>query len=406
MRLSRFIAWRYLFAKKSHNVINIISIISAAGIAIGCAALVIILSVYNGFDKVVRTLNDSHTPDILVTPAHGKVFVEDGRFAFLHDDPRVNAACGVLEENVFVQYGNRNKVVVARGVDSTYEDVTGLRKYLADGLFEMRFGSLSQAVLGRTLAFELGIRLSFLQPMTVWFPSRTNQVDLLNPLASLREAKLQPIGILAVDQNFDQKYIFMPLDDLRDLLEYTEEVSGIEIYLHPDALDRRGMAPRQMLAELSSRLGDDFVVRDRQRQNSMLYRLLKYEKAAIYLILFFVMLIISFNIYGSLSMLIIEKRDDIATLRAMGADESLVGRIFVREGWLISLLGIAVGICAGLLICWLQLRFGLVKMPGNFVVDAYPVVIKASDVVLIVAGVAAIGWLISLLTRRLSTSSS
>lgn len=404
MNLSRFIARRYLFAKKSHQVINIISIISATGIAVGCAALVIILSVYNGFDEVVRTLNDSHTPDILVTPAQGKVFREDGRTDFLRDDPRVKAVCGVLEENVFVQYGNNHKVVTARGVDSLYEDITDLRQYLVEGLFEMRFGSLSQAVLGRTIAYELGIRTSFLQPMTVWFPSRTRQVDLLNPLASLREAKLQPVGILAVDQSFDQKYMFMPLDVLRSLLEYTDEISGIEIYLQPDALDRRGMAPRKMLADLRERLGDDFVVRDRQEQNQTLYRLLKYEKAAIYLILLFVMLIISFNIYGSLSMLIIEKRDDIATLQAMGADEALVGRIFVREGWMISLLGIAVGVAVGLLVCWAQQRFGLVKMPGNFVVDAYPVVVKASDTALIVAGVAAIGWLISLLSRRLSTS--
>lgn len=406
MNLSRFIARRYLFAKKSHQVINIISIISATGIAVGCAALVIILSVYNGFDEVVRTLNDSHTPDILVTPAQGKVFVPDGRFDFLQDDPRVKAACGVLEESVFVQYGERNKVVTARGVDSLYEDITDLRQYLTEGLFEMRFGSLSQAVLGRTVALELGIRISFLQPMKVWFPSRTKQVDLLNPLASLREVKLQPVGILAVDQSFDQKYIFMPLDDLRDLLEYTDEVSGVEVFLQPDQLDRQGMAPRKMLTDFRERLGDDFVVRDRQEQNQTLYRLLKYEKAAIYLILLFVMLIISFNIYGSLSMLIIEKRDDIATLRAMGADEALVERIFVREGWMISLLGIAVGVCAGLFICWLQMRFGLVKMPGNFVVDAYPVVIRASDTALVIAGVAAIGWLISLLTRRLSTSLS
>ena len=404
MNLSRFIAQRYLFAKKSHQVINVISIISAAGIAVGCAALVIILSVYNGFDEVVRGLNDAHTPDLLVTPAQGKVFAEDGRFDFLRGDPRVRAVCGGLEENVFVQYGNRNKVVTARGVDSLYEAVTGLRSHIVEGIFELKFGELPQAVMGRTVAMELGVRTTFLEPLLVWFPSRTKQVDLLNPLASLREEKLQPAGILALDQDFDQKYMFLPLDALRDLLEYTDEVSSVEIYLQPESLDRRAMAPRQLRAEVTGRLGDDFVVRDRQQQNSSLYRLLKYEKAAIYLILLFVMLIISFNIYGSLSMLIIEKRDDIGTLRAMGADEPLLERIFVREGWMISLLGIAAGVCVGLLVCWLQLRFGLVKMPGNFVVDAYPVVIRVSDVALIIAGVAAIGWLISLLTRRMMPS--
>ena len=402
MKLSRFIARRYLFAKKSHNVINIISIISAAGIAIGCAALVIILSVYNGFDGVVRDLNDAATADVLVTPVRGKVFVPDERFDAFREDPRVKAVCGVLEESVFVQYGDRNKVVVARGVDSLYEQVTALRDHLVEGDFSVTFGDLNQVVLGRLVAMELGVRTTFLQPMTAWFPSRTRQVDLLNPLASLRQEKLHPAGIVSLEQNFDQKYLFMPLPALRELLEYQDEVSSIEIYLTPQGLDRKGMASREVLSQLKASLGDAFLVRDRQQQNTTLYKLLIYEKVAIYLILLFVMLIISFNIYGSLSMLIIEKRDDIATLQAMGADDALVGRIFVREGWMISLLGIAVGVGIGLLVCLLQQHYGFVKMPGNFVVDAYPVVVQPLDIVLVVVGVAFIGWLISLLTRRIT----
>lgn len=402
MQLSRFIARRYLFAKKSHNVINIISIISAAGIAVGCAALVIILSIYNGFDSIVRDLNDSYTSDVLVTPAQGKVFSFDERFDFLRDDPRVEAACGVLEESVFVQYGDRNKVVVARGVDSLYEQTTRLRDHLTEGEFALTFGDLNQVVLGRTVALELGARPAFLQPLTAWFPSRTQQVDLLNPLASLRQERLHPAGIVSLEQNFDQKYMFMPLKALRELLEYEDEVSGIEIYLNQEGLNRHGIASREVLSSLRTTLGSDFVVRDKQQQNSTLYKLLKYEKVAIYLILLFVMLIVSFNIYGSLSMLIIEKRDDIVTLQAMGADDELVGKIFTREGWMISLLGIAVGVIFGLVVCWLQQRFGLVKMPGNFVVDAYPVVVQPMDIVLIVLGVALIGWLISLLTRQMT----
>ena len=402
MKLSRFIARRYLFAKKSHNVINIISIISAAGIAIGCAALVIILSVYNGFDGVVRDLNDAATADVLVTPVRGKVFVPDERFDAFREDPRVKAVCGVLEESVFVQYGDRNKVVVARGVDSLYEQVTALRDHLVEGDFSLTFGDLNQVVLGRLVAMELGVRTTFLQPLTAWFPSRTRQVDLLNPLASLRQEKLHPAGIVSLEQNFDQKYLFMPLPALRELLEYQDEVSSIEIYLTPQGLDRKGMASREVLSQLKASLGDAFLVRDRQQQNTTLYKLLIYEKVAIYLILLFVMLIISFNIYGSLSMLIIEKRDDIATLQAMGADDALVGRIFVREGWMISLLGIAVGVGIGLLVCLLQQHYGFVKMPGNFVVDAYPVVVQPLDIVLVVVGVAFIGWLISLLTRRIT----
>ena len=402
MRLSRFIARRYLFAKKSLGVINIISIIAATGIAVGCAALVIILSIYNGFDSLVRDLNNAYTADVLITPAQGKVFAYDSRFDFLQDDPRVKAACGVLEESVFVQYGDRNKVVTARGVDSLYERTTRLRDHVVEGEFSLTFGDLNQVVLGRTVALELGARPAFLQPLIAWFPSRTQQVDLLNPLASLRQEKLHPAGIVSLEQNFDQKYLFMPLGALRELLEYDDEVSGVELYLNADGLNRHGLASREMLSQLRTSLGDGFVVRDKQQQNSTLYKLLIYEKIAIYLILLFVMLIVSFNIYGSLSMLIIEKRDDIATLRAMGADDGLVSQIFVREGWMISLLGIGIGVAVGLLVCWLQQRFGLVKMPGNFVVDAYPVVVQASDILIIIIGVALIGWLISLLTRRMT----
>ena len=403
MRLSRFIARRYLFARKSHNVINIISVIAAAGIATGCAALVIILSVYNGFDSLVRDLNDSYTADVLVTPSSGKVFSVDSRFDALREDPRVEAFCPVLEEQVFLQYGDYNKVVTARGVDTVYQRVTELREHIAEGEFELSFGDLNQVVLGRTIAMELGARPAFLKPLTAWFPSRTQQVDMVNPLASLRQEKLHLAGVVTLEQSFDQKYMFMPLPALQELLEYDASVaSAVELRLKPSALDRHGLCPRQMLSQIRDKLGADFVVRDRQQQNTTLYRLLKYEKIAIYLILLFVMLIISFNIYGSLSMLIIEKHDDIETLRAMGADQTLVGQIFVREGWLISLLGIAVGVVAGILVCLAQMRWGMVKMPGNFVVEAYPVVIQPSDILIIIAGVALIGWIISLLTRRLT----
>lgn len=402
MKLSRFIARRYLFARKSHQVINLISGIAAAGIAVGCAALVVILSVYNGFDLVVRSLSDAHTPDVRITPAEGKVFACDSRFGFLDGDPRVAAACGVLEERVFVQYGEREKVVTARGVDSLYERATGLRDYVVEGDFELKFGQLNQVVLGRTVALELGARPAFLQPLTAWFPGRTAKVDMLDPLASLRQVKLHPAGIVSLEQEFDQKYMFMPLEAMRELLEYSNEVSALEVYLDSSVLDRHGMAPKALLREWQAALGEDFKVSDRRQQNTALYKVLVYEKIAIFLIMLFVMLIVSFNIFGSLSMLIIEKRDDIATLHAMGADDSLVSGIFVREGWMISLVGIVSGLVLGLLVCWAQMRFGFVKMPGNFVIDAYPVVIQPLDLVLTVAGVSLIGLLISVLTRRLT----
>lgn len=400
MNVSDFIARRYLFAKKSLGVINIISMISAAGIATGCAALVIILSIYNGFDSIVRGLNNSYTADILVEPAQGKTLdASDPSFFKLNDDPRVKAVCSVIEENVFIQYDDRHIVATAKGVDSLYTSVTGLCDYLTEGSFDLTFGDLNQMVLGRTIALQLGASTAFVTPLEVYFPSRSAKVDMLDPLASLHKERLFPSGIVSLEQNFDQKYVFMPLSSLRRLLEYDTQASCLEIYLNAEGLNSRGFAKKDLLEEVKAGLGPDYVVKDKQQQNQMLYKLLLYEKIAIYLILLFVMVIISFNIFSSLSMLIIEKRQDVEILRSMGADDSLVRRIFVREGWLISLFGIAAGILIGLLVCWLQQRFGFVKMPGNFVVTAYPVVVKFTDVALVAAGVGLIGYMVSLLTK-------
>lgn len=403
MRLPDFIAKRYLFAGKSLGVINIISAISAAGIAIGCAALIIILSVYNGFDSLVLQLNSTHTADLKVTPVEGKTFSPDTKaFDALRTDAHVVTFCEILEENVFLKYGEKNAVAVARGVDSLYERATGLRDYIVEGSFDLTFGEIQQVVVGRMLAYQLGLRPAFGTPLEVYFPSRTKQVDMLNPLSSLHRESLFPSGIVSLEQNFDQKYIFLPISSLRKLLEYGTEVSAVELHLAPEALDSKGFATKDFQNHVRELLGEGFTVQNKQQQNQMLYRLLLYEKIAIYLILLFIIIIISFNIFSSLSMLIIEKREDIEVLRAMGADNTLVKRIFVQEGWFISLLGVAAGVVAGLAVCLLQQKFGFVKMPGNFVVDAYPVVIQWSDVLLSAILISAIGYLAARLSRRLA----
>ena len=401
MDLSGFIARRYLIARKSHNVINIISGISAAGIAIGCAALVIILSIYNGFDGIVRSFNNTYTPDLLVTPATGKVFVPDSAtFAAIGGQEGIRTVCGVLEENVYLKYGDRNAVATAKGVDSVYASVTGLKDYLTEGVFELQYNALKEAVIGRTLAMELGLSTSFLTPLEVWFPSRNEEVNLLDPLASLRKEDLFPSGVVSLEQGFDKKYIFIPLSSLRSLLEYDKEVSAMELYAEEGYVGENGVVLGSLQKKIEKQLGDGFKVRNRRQQNEVLYKMLSYEKIAIYLILLFVMVIISFNILGSLSMLVIEKQDDMKILEAMGAPEKLTRKIFIKESFLISLLGIVIGLAVGLLVCWLQQRFGLVKMPGNFVIDAYPVVVKWTDILLTVLGVGLIGYITALLAGR------
>ena len=384
MDLSGFIAGRYLFAKKSHNVINIISGISAAGIAIGCAALVIILSIYNGFDGIVRSFNNSYTPDLLVCPVAGKVFTpSDELLEGLKAQEGVRTVSGVLEENVYLKYGERNAVATAKGVDSSYCSVTGLRDFLVEGEFELEYGQLREAVIGRTLALELGLRTSFLTPLEVYFPSRSAEISLLDPMASLHLVKLHPAGVLSLEQGFDKKYVFVPVSALRELLEYENEVSALEIYADSTRIGENGVVSAALQKEVEKLAGEGFTVKNRRQQNEMLYKI-----------------IISFNILGSLSMLRIEKQDDMAILEAMGAEKGFINRIFLKESLMISALGIIIGIVAGLLVCFLQQRFGFVKMPGNFVVDAYPVVVKWLDILLIIAGVGLIGYLTALLAGK------
>ncbi|MCF0164481.1 MAG: ABC transporter permease [Bacteroidales bacterium] len=389
-----FIAKRYLFAKKSHNVINVISIISAAGIAIGCAALVIILSVYNGFDSLVKDLYEDTAADFVVIPAKGKVFSPSSNLVReIASLPEVASCTGVLEENVFLKYDDNTAMAVVRGVDTLYPVMSMLPRHLVDGKFELKYGSINQAVAGRLIAASLGIGVKFVTPLELYFPSRTEKVSVLDPMASLRSIKVFPAGILSVDQNFDKKYLYVPIDALRTLLEYEEEVSYLEIRTASD------ISYKKTGAAIASLCGDDFVVKDRYQQNDSLYKLLVYEKLAIYVILLFVMLVIACNIFGSLKMLRIEKEDDMEILRAMGADNDMIKAIFRTEGWLISLSGIVVGVVVGIAVCLLQMKFGFVKMPGNFIVDAYPVVLRGSDILLTLTGVALICGLLPRIGR-------
>lgn len=400
MDISGFIARRYLFAKKSHNVINVISMISAAGIAIGCAALIIILSIYNGFDEIVKSLFNSYTPDLIITPAQGKTFRADDAFCGQLKREGITAVSGVLTENVYLKYEGQQCVAVAKGVDSTYQEVTGLNDYLVQGRFELTFGTLEEAVVGRTLAMELGLQTTFLTPLEIYFPSRTEEISMLDPTACLNYLKVYPSGVVSLEQNFDKKYVFVPLNALQTLTEKEGEVSALEIYADSSLLDRHGIIKQSFQDEMATALGENFVLKNRRQQNDTMYKLLAYEKIAIYAILLFVMMIISCNIFGSLSMLIIEKQGDVRILQAMGATEKLTKNIFVKEGWLISLFGIAIGVTAGLAVCFLQQHFGIVKMPGNFIIDAYPVRVQLTDVLITIASVALLGYLTARLVRK------
>ena len=395
MKLPFFIAGRYLFAKKSHNVFNIISAISSAGMAVGTAALIIILSVYNGFDSIVRSMLGSVEPDLMVTPAEGKVFVPEGdAYSWLYDQPEVSTICTVLQENVFISYDGQQRVATAKGVDAIYEEESPLRDHLRDGDFILHRGDVPLACVGAGLAYGMGINPRFVSPLEIYFPSRKENISLSNPAASLRSEDVYPSGIFSVNTDVDNSLFIVPINVMRNLLEYTDEVSAVEIRM---VSGTSASVTARIGKELSSRLGPGFDVKDRFRQNESLYRMMKYEKVSIYLILIFVIIIIAFNIFGSLSMLIIEKDGDIGTFYSMGATESLVKRIFILEGWMISMLGMLSGLVLGVAFVLLQQATGFIRMPGNFIVQAYPVILSWQDILLTAAGVAIVGYVIAVL---------
>ena len=395
MRLAPFIASRYLFAKKSHNVINIISAISAIGMAIGTAALIIILSVYNGFDSLIRSMMSNVEPDLLITPATGKVFIPEGEtYDWIYEQPTVKSMCCVLQEQVFINYDGKQGIAKAKGVDWVYEDETSLRDHITDGEFKLHKGDIALAVVGAGLAYDMQINPRFLSPIEIYFPSRTRKISLANPASSIEGIRVWPSGLFSVNTDVDKELMILPINKMQELLEYENEVSGVEIRLIETA-DSKEL--KRLQKEISEKLGPEFRVKDRFQQNESLYKMMKYEKAAIFMILIFVIIIIAFNIFGSLSMLIIEKRNDIETLKSLGATERLIKRIFILEGWMISLSGMAAGLLIGITFSLLQQWLGFIKMPGHFVVHAYPVILSWSDVALTAAGVATIGYLIALI---------
>ena len=387
-------AVRYLFARKSYHVINMISGIGVAGMAVGTAALVVILSVFNGFNELVSNSLSDINPDITVRPAAGKVFVptlED--FGQLLDDDRVVRLSGVLEEQVFLSYEGRQSLARVKGLDEAGEEESRLQEHMVDGYWLLHRGQKPMATGGLGLVHSLGANPRFVTPIEMHYPSRTEAVSLANPAASLRSVKLQLAGTFSVNADVDAKLLVVPIETLRELLDYDEEVSALEIWTLPGET-------AAVQKELQTSVGDRFKVLDRYQQDESLYRMMRYEKLAIYLILIFVVLIIAFNIYSSLKMLIIEKQEDCHTLRSLGAPDSMVRRIFLLEGWLVSLLGLAIGLVIGIVLVLLQQRYGLVSMPGNFAITAYPVVLRASDLFWTAAGVALIGYLMALLPSR------
>ena len=395
MKVAPFIAWRYLFARKSHNVINVISGISALGLAVGTAALVLILSVYNGFDAIIQANLDDSAPDLMVVRSDSRRFVPSGDvFEAIFDAPELASVGTSLSSEVLVTHEGRQAVAKARGVDFVFEEESGMSKHVVLGDWALYRGDLPLASLGTGLANKLGANPRFRTPLVLYYPSENSGISPVSHIGSLRKESLLVGSVLSVNADTDQELLILPIETLGSLLGCApEEVSAVEMRF-AEGVSKAGR--RKFQKNISGLLGPEFQVQDRYRQHQALYRMILAEKAAIWAILAFVVLIVALNIFGSLSMLMIEKQEDADTLRALGASDTLVRRVFVLEGWLVSLLGMAVGLVFGIVLAWLQQRFGFVKMPGSFIVDAYPVVLKWGDVLLTAASVAVIGLLVAL----------
>jgi lipoprotein-releasing system permease protein len=388
MKFSLYIAKRYLFAKKSRNAINVISAISVAGVAVGTLALITILSVFNGLEEMVRGIFNTSDPELRITAAEGKVFVPDSTTLI-----RLSALSGIevwaetLEENALLRYEDQQYIATVKGVGPDYIKVTNLDTAMWDGEFILRAeNGRPYAVAGLGVANYLGMRLNFVAPLAIYIPDR-NAPLTLNPDNAFTRRYIFLSGIFAVEQEFDSKYVFMPLDFVRELLNYTAESSSIEVKLAPGAdLKKTQRAVREIM-------GKKFIVQNRYEQQEIFYKVMKAERLAIFVILTFILIIASFNIIGSLTMLIIEKERDISILRSLGANNSLIRRIFIYEGWMISFIGTCLGLAAGFLLCAAQQQFGLVKLAGDsLLVDSYPVKMMLPDFLIVAATVMAIGY--------------
>ena len=419
MRFLFHIAWRYLFAKKSHNVINIISTISAIGIALGCMVLVVILSVYNGFDNLIKSLYNSYSPNYIIEAAKGKSFTADeALIGKIREQESTLAIAPLVQDNIFCTYNGSQSVATLCGVDSLFLQRSRLADYIVDGSFSTGLGEINGAIVSSKLAITLGIRCRFTTPLMLYYPKMrrsTTASKAATTAASTAAAaygaaagnmqellsilKAHPSGTIQLEKSFDNGLVYIGIGRARQLLQFKEnEVSALYLY---GPAGREEEAPSNSLTKrLREALGKEFVVKDRYMQNSTMYKMMRSEKIAVYLILLFVIIIVSFNIFGSISLLIIDKRGDIEILRSMGARESLIKRVFMLQGFLISALGTLIGTALGVGLSLLQYHFQIIKLPGNFIIDHYPVEIVPQDLLYIVAGVLAAGYLISRLPLR------
>ena len=394
MNFEFYVARRYLFSKKSTNVINIISAISVIGVAVATMALVVTLSVFNGFSDLVASFFTAFDPQLKVQPVEGKTApADDPVLTELRSLPQVAVATECVEDQALVTYRGTQAMVTIKGVEDNFEQLTHIRSILqGDGTFELHAADLQYGIPGIRLAYQMGLGYTYTEPLHVYAPRREGQLDLTDPADGFVEDELYSPGVVfeVMQGKYDKGYVLTSIGFARRIFDQQGMLSSLELRLKP------GSDFEAVKAEMRRICGDRYTVHDRYEQQDDTFRIMKIEKLIAYIFLTFILVVACFNIIGSLSMLIIDKRDDAVTLRNLGATDRQISRIFIYEGRLIVVIGAVIGIAVGLLLCWLQHQFGIITMgrsEGAFVISAYPVSVHPWDVVLVFATVIAVGFI-------------
>lgn len=393
MNFPFYIARRYLFSKKSTHVINLISGISAVGVAIATMALVVTMSVFNGFHDLVASFLTSFDPQLEVVPVQGKTApADDPILTKIRTLPEVDVATESVEDQALAIYNDNQTMVVVKGVDSNFDKLTHIKEILyGDGDFSLSAANLQYGTVGIRLAADLGMAADWDGYLKIYAPKREGQLDMMNPTEGFVEDSLISPGVVFSVGNgrYDRNYVLTSIGFARNLFGQQGMLSQLELRLKP------GSDIDAVKAEMRKIAGSKYRVLDRLEQQADTFKIMKIEKFIAYIFLTFILAVSCFNIIGSLSMLIIDKKNDVVTLRNMGATDRLITRIFLFEGRMISVIGAVVGILLGLLLCWLQQTYGLVALgqsSGSFVVDAYPVSVHPEDIVIVFVTVVAVGF--------------
>ncbi|MCQ2345967.1 MAG: FtsX-like permease family protein [Paludibacteraceae bacterium] len=389
--LEGHIAWRYLRSKKSHNAINIVSGVSAVAVAVVTAAMICVLSVMNGFGDIVRQMFSEFDPQLRITAAQGKYFsTDDPRIAEVQSLPYIDVWCEAVKETALVEFESHQLPAVLLGVDSNYQQLTHIDSILVDGEFQTFDGGFERTVVGQGLAWQLGVGAHFIRGLHLYAPKRCEEVNMLRPEQNFNQSTVFISAIFAVNQvEYDDKMMLVSLQTARHLFDYSDQqVTEIDFSI------KAGTQLRHAKREIRKILGDNYVVADQYEQQADFFRILRVEKLLTGLLLVFILLIAAFNLIGSLTMLMLDKQEDTRTLSNLGADEAMIRRIFLLEGWIISSIGAVAGILLGLTLCLIQQHFGLLKLGSGteYILNAYPVAVRATDILIVLIIVISIGF--------------